>query len=48
MYHHERYYGKGYPNRVSGKNISLEARTMPLAYVSDALLSKRCLKGAAA
>ncbi len=46
QYNHERYDGKGYPNRVSGENIPLEARIMALADVFDALVSKRCYKDA--
>ena len=43
-YHHERYDGKGYPERLSGDNIPLEARIMAIADVYDALVSKRCYK----
>jgi response regulator RpfG family c-di-GMP phosphodiesterase len=43
-YHHERYDGTGYPNKLSGTQIPLEARIMALADVFDALVSKRCYK----
>ncbi|MBR1740497.1 MAG: HD domain-containing protein [Lachnospiraceae bacterium] len=45
-YHHERWDGSGYPNRISGEEIPLEARIMALADVFDALVSKRCYKDA--
>lgn len=43
-YHHEKWNGQGYPEKISGKNIPLEARIMALADVFDALVSKRCYK----
>lgn len=43
-YHHEKWDGTGYPTRISGINIPLEARIMALADVFDALVSKRCYK----
>lgn len=43
-YHHERMDGKGYPCRLSGEEIPLEARIMALADVYDALVSERCYK----
>ncbi|PTY05398.1 hypothetical protein DB346_02015 [Verrucomicrobia bacterium LW23] len=44
--HHERWDGKGYPQRLEGENIPLCGRIMALADVYDALLSKRCYKAA--
>lgn len=43
-YHHEKWNGEGYPCRMSGEKIPLEARIMALADVFDALVSKRCYK----
>lgn len=43
-YHHEKYDGSGYPEKIAGENIPLEARIMALADVFDALVSKRCYK----
>lgn len=43
-YHHEKWDGSGYPNKISGENIPYEARIMALADVFDALVSKRCYK----
>ncbi|MCQ2099111.1 MAG: HD domain-containing protein [Fibrobacter sp.] len=43
-YHHERFDGTGYPNRLKGKDIPLEARIMAVADVYDALVSQRCYK----
>ena len=45
-YHHEKWDGSGYPEKISGENIPLEARIMALADVFDALVSKRCYKEA--
>ena len=39
--HHERYDGKGYPNRLKGDQISLEGRIIALADVFDALTTDR-------
>ena len=44
MYHHERVDGTGYPEKLSGKEIPLEARIMAIADVYDALVSKRAYK----
>ena len=43
-YHHEKFDGQGYPEKLSGSAIPLEARIMALADVFDALVSKRCYK----
>lgn len=43
-YHHEKYNGTGYPDRLRGENIPFEARIMALADVFDALASKRYYK----
>ena len=43
-YHHEKYDGNGYPDKLEKENIPIEARIMALADVFDALVSKRCYK----
>lgn len=43
-YHHEKWDGSGYPERICGEKIPFEARIMALADVFDALVSKRCYK----
>lgn len=43
-YHHEKWNGEGYPCKIKGNEIPLEARIMALADVFDALVSKRCYK----
>lgn len=43
-YHHEKWDGSGYPEKLAGEAIPLEARIMALADVFDALVSKRCYK----
>ena len=43
-YHHERFDGTGYPDRLKGDGIPLEARIMAIADVYDALVSKRVYK----
>ena len=45
-YHHERWDGKGYPEKIAGDEIPLAARIMALADVFDALVSERCYKAA--
>jgi energy-coupling factor transport system substrate-specific component len=39
--HHERFDGKGYPNRLKGRNISLEGRIIAVADTFDALTTNR-------
>jgi len=43
-FHHERWDGRGYPERLVEDEIPLEARIMAVADVYDALVSKRCYK----
>ena len=45
-YHHERWDGYGYPDRLSGGDIPLSARIMAVADVYDALISERPYKKA--
>ena len=45
-YHHERWDGNGYPSRLKGEQIPLEARIMAIVDVYDALISERCYKEA--
>ena len=45
-YHHERWDGSGYPEKLSGEQIPFEARIMAIADVYDALVSKRVYKEA--
>ncbi len=44
--HHERFDGTGYPNRLSGDQIPVEARIVAVADVFDALTSERPYKAA--
>ena len=44
--HHERWDGTGYPDRLKGDEIPLQARMMSLADVYDALISERPYKNA--
>lgn len=46
LYHHERYDGRGYPCRLSGEDIPVEAQIVSVADVLDALVNKRCYKDA--
>lgn len=46
MYHHERYDGNGYPNRLKGDNIPIPAQIVGLADVYDALIHQRVYKDA--
>lgn len=41
MYHHEKYDGTGYPNKLSGEDIPLPARIIGIADAYDAMASKR-------
>ncbi|MBP3608677.1 MAG: HD domain-containing protein [Treponema sp.] len=43
-YHHEKWDGSGYPNKIAGIEIPLSARIMAAADVMDALLSQRLYK----
>ncbi len=45
-YHHERYDGTGYPERLSGERIPLSARIVAVADVYDALTTERVYKKA--
>ena len=45
-YHHERWDGNGYPEKLSGEDIPLSARIMAVADVFDALSSPRVYKPA--
>ena len=45
-WHHERWDGCGYPDRLAGDDIPISARLMALADVFDALISKRVYKEA--
>ncbi len=44
--HHERWDGTGYPDRLSGADIPVEARIVAIADVFDALCSERPYKAA--
>ena len=46
LHHHEKWNGTGYPGKLAGEAIPLEARIMSFADVYDALLSKRVYKPA--
>ena len=45
-WHHERYDGKGYPDRLKGEETPIAAQVVALADVYDALTSERCYKKA--
>nr|WP_246628222.1 HD domain-containing phosphohydrolase [Paenibacillus oenotherae] len=44
LHHHERWDGTGYPHRLQGQGIPLEARIVSVVDVFDALTSKRAYK----
>ena len=44
LYHHERYDGTGYMNRLNGKNIPLVARIVGIADAYDAMNTNRCYR----
>ncbi|MCK4737157.1 MAG: HD-GYP domain-containing protein [Sulfurimonas sp.] len=44
LYHHEKYDGSGYPNKIIGDDIPLTARIFSISDVFDALTSKRPYK----
>lgn len=44
LYHHEKYDGSGYPHRLAGEEIPVEARIIAIADVFDALTSERPYK----
>ena len=46
LYHHERWDGNGYPEKIAGANIPLCARIISIVDVYDALTSVRCYKSA--
>lgn len=45
-HHHERYDGKGYPDRLSGEDIPIGSRIIAIADSIDAMTSKRCYRDA--
>lgn len=45
-WHHERWDGRGYPDRLVGDDIPIEAQLVSLADVYDALTAERCYKKA--
>lgn len=45
-HHHERYDGRGYPDKLSGDEISIWSQIVALADVYDALTTERCYKKA--
>lgn len=45
-WHHERYDGRGYPDKLAGDDIPISAQIVALADVYDALTSERCYKKA--
>ncbi|HEY9200853.1 MAG TPA: HD-GYP domain-containing protein [Gammaproteobacteria bacterium] len=44
LHHHERVDGKGYPDKLSGEALTLEARMGAICDVYDAITSDRCYK----
>lgn len=47
LYHHERYDGSGYPERLQGSHIPLHARIIAVADTYDAIMSDRPYRAAA-
>ncbi len=45
-HHHERFDGRGYPDRLVGDDIPISAQIVSVADVYDALISERCYKKA--
>jgi len=45
-HHHERWDGRGYPDRISGSEIPLGSRIFAIADTLDAMTSNRCYRGA--
>lgn len=45
-FHHEKWNGRGYPDKLSGEEIPLCARIMAVADVFDAVSAKRCYREA--
>lgn len=43
-HHHERYDGRGYPDKLAGKEIPFFSRILTIADIYDALISKRVYK----
>lgn len=46
LHHHERFDGKGYPHRLAGENIPLQARIIGIADTFDAMSSSRSYRPA--
>lgn len=46
QWHHERYDGRGYPDKKIGEDIPLDARIIAVADSYDAMTSKRCYRDA--
>lgn len=45
-HHHERFDGRGYPDKLQGDDIPISAQIVSVADVYDALISERCYKKA--